>query len=309
MKLAILFLVASVSMSFSEGSDEENMLATIEKLSGVNLLRASKSILSLIKFPEELSPEKQEKLEKFIVKIAGEGALEKIKKFAKIGGPVAEAVVFALFFFEETQAEEFKRIEHRIDLVDQKLNEISDQVDFSSCENLHNQETFKIIPQISWLDNRLTMIATELKFESKFASLFNVYTDMSSAFNTFNTSILTYVENADLFKEKLKRFTDKYEEENYEFKLVDKATTSIAGVKSLVDTYKEVVMNYEVNSVGSTVKKQNVAPVSSSSSKLIFEFYLTIMLRVYEGFSMLKLCYQMQDNLDGRKSSDANLVN
>lgn len=159
----------------------------------------------------------------------------------------------------------------------------------------------KLLPQIAWLDNKMTTIANELKFETKFVSFFNVYTDMSSAFDEFHTSVLSYVDNVEQFNETLREFTSRYERSNYEFKLVDKALTSLGIVKSLTDAFKELTLNYETNSVGPTINKLNMAPVTSSTNKLIFEFYLMIMMRVYEGFSMLELCYQLQSNLPGCK--------
>lgn len=138
------------------------------------------------------------------------------------------------------------------------------------------------------MDAKLSAVTAELKLEAKFSNFFNTYTDMTTAFNSFNTSVLNYIEEPKLFLEKLQAFTTKYEDKNYEFKLVEIATSSIGGLKSLVESYKEVALNYE---------KNYEAAVVNSTSKLLFEFYVLIMMRVFEGFSLLRLCFMMQQSI------------
>lgn len=143
--------------------------------------------------------------------------------------------------------------------------------------------------QISSLDSKLTIISTELKLEAKFPLFFKTYTDMSTAFNTFNTSVLNYIDNPN-FSEKLNDFVKDYEKKNYEFQLITIATSSLGGIKSLVETFKDVAINYD---------KSDNSPIISSTSKVIFEFYLLIMMRILEGFSLLKFCYMMQESISG----------
>lgn len=146
MKFAlILGLLLSVSLVEVSSSQSENeFLASMEKLAANKILKTSVNILKLIKLPED--PEKLKKMEEFILKVAGEKVLKYIKEFATYAGPAGEAVSFALAFFAETQDEKFRRIDARFDQVDQKLNEIVNQVNNFCYFLVINDELIELIP-------------------------------------------------------------------------------------------------------------------------------------------------------------------
>lgn len=103
----------------------ENIQVVIEKLSSKTLIDASKQVVSII----QVSAKNSEKVSKFVTKVLN---TEKFEKLAKALGPYGDAVVLALALFSE-EAEDrfdkyFKEVLERFDVVDAKLDEISDKV-------------------------------------------------------------------------------------------------------------------------------------------------------------------------------------
>lgn len=131
-------------------------------------------------------------------------------------------------------------------------------------------------------------MSSEQKFDTKFTQFFVVYTDMSNNFNTFNTSVLSYADDSQVFLDKLKKFTSSYEDKNYGYDLVNKATRRVAGIESMMDALRRVAAN---------LQDENDVDIIHSSSKFLFEFYLVIIVKVAEGFALQKLCYIMQEQL------------
>lgn len=119
----VLFVCASL-VNFV--SPQENIAEFLEMLGGRKMLDNSVTVLKNIKLPEDKDAKKF--VEKFIVAIGGAKTLEVIEKFAKIAGPVGDAVALAIALFAEAENDKFQQIDTRFDLLDEKLDELSDQV-------------------------------------------------------------------------------------------------------------------------------------------------------------------------------------
>lgn len=154
---------------------------------------------------------------------------------------------------------------------------------------------------MTWAVDRLRTIRKDFKYETNFKKFFETIDKMRSLFHELYF-IVFQEESKEVLLQTIREFTSRYERENFEFKVVDAALTNYGIIKSLAESYKRSVLNYQVESVASTVNKKNISPVASSTNKLIFEFYLMILMRVFEGFSMLQFCYQLQDNPSHCKS-------
>lgn len=136
MKLVVLFglLVSASLINVTNSESEDKFEAFLERIVSSKILKNSINIVKKLQLPE--NKEKREKVEEMIKDILGSKALEYITKFAKYGGPVAEALSLGLALFAESENAKFERIDARFDKVDQRLEEIVNQV----CKDLSYHE-------------------------------------------------------------------------------------------------------------------------------------------------------------------------
>lgn len=111
---------------------------------------------------------------------------------------------------------------------------------------------------------------------------------MKKEYNTFYTIVMHYIDDEELFLSRLQNFIEHYEIKNYEYALVQLAIEKSIGTKSLVETFKDVLLANEDN---------YQTKVKGSTNKMIFDFYLVILLQVYEGFSLLSFCYMLEEEI------------
>lgn len=115
-------------------SRTENIQKVMEKVSEENVLKVAQAIADTIEFTGKLSIEKLAAINKYKDKILNHKLFKSTTKLAKVAGPIGDAVILALSLFsqeaEEKFEEYFKNILEKFDVVETKLDEVSEKVEW-----------------------------------------------------------------------------------------------------------------------------------------------------------------------------------
>lgn len=115
----------------------ENVQVVVDRIASKKLIEDTLKIAEIIEISKAVSKDKIKKITKFVEKVLNS---DKLQKAVKIAGPAGDALLFALSLFSE-EAEDrfdtyFKNISDKLDVVDTKLNEISEKVITTKEQNL-----------------------------------------------------------------------------------------------------------------------------------------------------------------------------
>lgn len=139
------------------------------------------------------------------------------------------------------------------------------------------------------MSEKLSFVLNEVTLEVKFVN-FNAISDaLRTSQETFN-SVLFFSNDKEVFLGKLTEFINDSVKANNEYRLVVSATNKDSGT-SLVDAFRKGALEL------SDKKTRTV----SSPSKALFEFHLMMLMKAFDGFSLLKFCLMLQHELTGCK--------
>lgn len=215
-----------------------------------------------------------EDVQKVVEKVSNSKFVQQAKKLAAVAGPMYEVITFALDFFTESDSEKFERY---FEEIKESLKEIKGKLN-------------NIVSQLSVIESRINTIGLELRQDVRYQSFFTYYAEISSAVNLFETTILNHRGSLGDFKRRLNEFISKYEDNNWEFKLVYFGTTALNTHKSLIDAIIDVSINSENNNENEFI---------SSTQQVVFEFYMSTFMKIYEGGALLKFCYILRQHANG----------
>jgi hypothetical protein len=102
------------------------------------------------------------------------------------------------------------------------------------------------------------------------------------AYDTNTTGLIYY----------LNELISEYRKANLEYELVHYIDFEFIGSESLIDTFIQLAVSLESNQKSS---------ISSSTNKMINDFYMLILNAVSDGYAFLKLCHSLQEELTGGK--------
>jgi hypothetical protein len=103
-----------------------------------------------------------------------------------------------------------------------------------------------------------------------------------TSYNTNITGLVFYLDG----------LISEYRKANLEHQLVHYIDFEFVGSQSLIDSYIQLAMLLESNRMSS---------ISSSTNKMINDFYMLILDAVNDGYAFLKLCYALREELTGGK--------
>lgn len=260
--LIIVNFIVAIAASIQNVENSENIQTVLNKI-------AISKPLATIKSASEKIPD-------IFEKVLEVSQTYKLFKIANITSKIAQhfpAIGLATIIITEVLALFEQETEDRFDVFFKNVFEKFDET---------NEKLDGLTEKISALELRLVFVASELKFEAKLNTLLELFNHIDATSHTFKRSILPHMmSNYSTFLTKLTDFTKKYDDNNYEYKLVSYIKRSVLDMYSLIDGLAEISQNYERN---------NQAPIATSSSKIFYDFYSEIMMKVLEGFSLKQLC-------------------
>jgi hypothetical protein len=103
-----------------------------------------------------------------------------------------------------------------------------------------------------------------------------------AAYDTNGTGLLHYLDE----------IISEYRKENLEYELVNYIDFEFVGTESLIDSFIQLAVSLEA-------KKDS--GISSSTNKMISDFYMLILNSVSDGYAFLKTCYDLREQLTGGK--------
>jgi hypothetical protein len=102
------------------------------------------------------------------------------------------------------------------------------------------------------------------------------------AYDTNTTGLIYYLDE----------LISEYRKANLEYELVHYIDFEFIGSESLIDTFIQLALSLESN---------RMSAISSSTNKMINDFYMLILNAVNDGYAFLKICYALQEELTGSK--------
>lgn len=101
-----------------------------------------------------------------------------------------------------------------------------------------------------------------------------------AAYDTNTTGLVHYLDQL---------ITD-FRKENLEYELANYIDFEFVGSDSLIDSFIELAVSLESNRMNT---------ISSSTNKMINDFYMLIINAVNDGYAFLKVCYALRAELTG----------
>lgn len=122
--------------------------------------------------------------------------------------------------------------------------------------------------------------------EIKFNDISKTIVEIETSSSYLNTLVATYKSNSSGIVHHLDNFINNYKLKMLEDKMLKYLDTRFIGSKSLVETYIEQVVINEANDFVLT---------KSSTNKIIYELYLTVLLAVSKGHALLDIALRMRE--------------
>jgi hypothetical protein len=104
------------------------------------------------------------------------------------------------------------------------------------------------------------------------------------AYDTNTTGLVHYLDE----------LISEFRKENLEYELVHYIDFEFVGSESLIDSFIELAVSLESN---------RMSAISSSTNKMISDFYMLIFNAVNDGYAFLKLCYALRAELTGGRNA------
>lgn len=192
--------------------------------------------------------------------------------FLKNSVPVAGTLITTFFtFFDMNQKDPHAEVM-------KKLEEISTQLD-------------KITESIENVDNRIVSEASRNNVITVMEKFVIKYSEISKSEHKFNNIVRSYATNETALLQNLVEFLNDEKKAYNEYSLVDYLTVKFIGLTSPVDEFIHFGRNAEH---GSYVPK-------SSTTKLVFDFHLTILTKFLRSFTIQELATELKFKLSGRR--------
>jgi hypothetical protein len=107
-----------------------------------------------------------------------------------------------------------------------------------------------------------------------------------------NALVIAYETNTTGLVYYLDKLIKEYRKANLEFELVHHIDFEFVGSESLIDTFIQLAKSLESNQMSS---------ISSSTTKMVNDFYMLILNAVNDGAAFVNLCYVLREELTGSK--------
>jgi hypothetical protein len=130
----------------------------------------------------------------------------------------------------------------------------------------------------------------KLKMEIKFQILFNFIGEMVRFSNQRTVLIASHENNSQDLLKFLNVMINQYQKKSLEYEIVNYVDFEFIGSSSLIDAFIDLARIHE---------NDNQSPIASTTSKMVYDFYLTILNALNEGHAFLKLSYDLRKELSG----------
>jgi hypothetical protein len=124
--------------------------------------------------------------------------------------------------------------------------------------------------------------------EIKFQNFFTLLTRLKRFVTQRMLVIAAYSTNSTALIQRLNDQISEYRMENLEFQIVHYIDFEFIGSSSLIDAFIDLARIHE---------NDNQSPIASTTSKMVYDFYLTILNTLNEGHAFLKLSYDINEQL------------
>lgn len=161
----------------------------------------------------------------------------------------------------------------------------------------------------------LKLSVNQLQNELKIQTITEYQTEMKAEYGSFEQIVLGYGNNERKLKEEIDEFIKSYKLKNFENKisyyLNEAAPTSFCQeCEAFVDPSLQWSFR-KLSPLGRTLieftlrnKNLTRSPIKSSPNKMIYDFHVAMLLKIYEGNAFLLACYELQRKLSGSATPD-----
>lgn len=187
--------------------------------------------------------------------------------------PVAATVMSAIFFINDITKgpvnSTHQEVMYKLDAISSHLNKITESIEY--------------------LDNRFISEIARASVITGMEKFLKSYSEISKAEHQFYNILSSYATNETALLENLVKFLKKQEKAYHEFNLVDYLSLKIIGLSSPVD---------ELINFGRNAEQGSFIP-QSSTTKLIFDFHISLLTKVLRSFTIQELALELKFKLSG----------
>jgi hypothetical protein len=150
-----------------------------------------------------------------------------------------------------------------------------------------------IYSQLGNISAQISDQTLKLKVEIKFQNFFTHMMRINRYIDQRDALIIAYDTNTTGLIYYLDELISEYRKANLEYELVHYIDFEFVGSESLIDTFIQLAILLESNQMSS---------ISSSTNKMINDFYMIILNAVSDGAAFLNLCFALREELTGGKN-------
>lgn len=134
----------------------------------------------------------------------------------------------------------------------------------------------------------LKISADLLQSELKLQAVTEYQANLKAEYENFGQLIINYGTDMDKLREELGEFIKSYKYKNIENKLTNYLNETLAPSTTLSRTFIDFAMKN---------KRNSSSLIRSSPNKLIYDFHIGILMKIFEGNEFLLACYELQNQL------------
>lgn len=153
-------------------------------------------------------------------------------------------------------------------------------------ENLENIEINinKVLSSMQGLKFSEDLMQSELKLQP----LIEYQANLKAEYENFGQLIINYGTDMDKLREELDEFIKSYKYKNIENKLSNYLNETLAPSTTLSRSFIDFAMKNKGNSS---------SLIRSAPNKLVYDFHIAILMKIFEGNEFLLACYELQNQL------------
>lgn len=127
-----------------------------------------------------------------------------------------------------------------------------------------------------------------MQSELKLQPLIEYQANLKAEYENFGQLIINYGTDMDKLREELDEFIKSYKYKNIENKLSNYLNETLAPSTTLSRSFIDFAMKNKGNSS---------SLIRSAPNKLVYDFHIAILMKIFEGNEFLLACYELQNQL------------
>lgn len=140
------------------------------------------------------------------------------------------------------------------------------------------------------LSEQITDQTLKLKVEIKFQNFFTLMSRIRHYYSQFELITVSYSTNSSGLVHYIDQLVTDYRRENLEYEIVNYIDFEFVGSNSLINSFIELI---------TAIQPTNRSPIASTTSKMVNDFYTSIINAVTDGSAFLRLCYDIRQEITG----------